>query len=262
MSYTLSELRRNQIIDNLVLFIEDAVSITRERSNPFERRRYGFFKKNDNLAEYQNEETVFNRLSPNDRIFPLETVELQSFNEKHDTHIEYASIHVGDFADELTRSLNVVALTIASDIFFRSNNYNTTSVEGRKTLAHELTHVSQYEENDIFELTDKEKLEREAESAEAEEAFEIDPIITTKFNGKPLRIRKSEKKEMIRNTVDTLLRYVERQKYVLEEEKYLKFLCTLKEYCEDRFFTVVKNNQGGYDLAKEIEDEFKANIRF
>jgi hypothetical protein len=260
MAYTLGRLCQNEIIRALVLFIEDAVSLTCERNDLFERRRAGYFKKNDNITEYQNPETVFNRVAPDDRVFPFETVELQSFNQKHDTSIEYASIHVGGFADELTRSLNVLALTIGSDIFFRSDNYNTSSTEGRKILAHELTHVSQYEEKDINELKNREQLEKEAENAEAEEEeFEIDPIITTKFNGKSIRIRKSRKKEIIRNTVDELVRYVEQQKYVLEEEKYLKFLCFLQEYCESSFFTVVKN-KNGYDMAQEIEDTFKAGI--
>jgi hypothetical protein len=192
--YTLNELRRNDSINNLARFIENAVSIAYERNNPFERRRNGYFKKNDNIAEYQNPETAFNRPLPYDRIFPLETVELQTFNQNHDTHIEYATIHEGYYADELTRSLNVAALTIATDIFFRSNNYNTSSIEGRKTLAHELTHVSQYEERDVIDLKDTEKLEKEAENAEAEEVFEIDPLITVNFNGKAIRVRKSQQK--------------------------------------------------------------------
>jgi hypothetical protein len=261
MGYTLSELCEEKVINNLVIFIEDAVSVVYERDDPFKRQRYGYFKKNDNITEYQNTDTVFNRLSPNDRIFPLETVELQGFNQRHDTHIQYASVHIGDFADELTRSLNVVALTIATDIFFRSNNYNTSNSEGRRTLAHELTHVSQYEEKDIMELKDKEKLEKEAESAEGEEPFEIDPLIKVKFNGKTISIRKSDKNKMIYDSVDDLMRYVENQKYCLREEEYLKFLCMLERYSRDPFFTVVKK-KGEYDMAEEIERKFKARLRF
>jgi hypothetical protein len=261
MSHTLSELCEERTINSLVIFIEDAVSVVYERNDPFQRQRYGYYRKNDNITEYQNTDTVFNRLPPNDRVFPLETVELQVFNQKHDTHIQYATIHTGNFADELTRSLNVVALTVAADIFFRSNNYNTSSSEGRKTLAHELTHVSQYEEKDIMELKDKEKLEREAENAEGEEVFEIDPLIKVNFNGKTITIRKSDKKKIIYDSVNGLMEYVERQRCVLNEKDYLKFLCTLEKYSRDPFFTAVKK-KGEYDMAEEIEREFKSRLRF
>jgi hypothetical protein len=261
MGYTLGKLCEEKTIGNMVTFIEDAVSVTYEKKDPFERRRYGYFRKDDNITDYQNADTIFNRFSQNDRVFPLETVEIQGFNQKHDTHIQHASIHTGYFADELTRSLHVAALTLATDIFFRSNNYNTSTSEGRQTLAHELIHVSQYEEKDVMDLKDREKLEAEAESAEKKEAFEVDPLIRVKFNGKTITIRKSDKKKIIDDTVDGLLRDVEDQKYFLREEEYLKFLCTLEEYSRSSVFTVVKKS-GEYDMAEEIERKFKKRLRF
>jgi Domain of unknown function (DUF4157) len=52
-------------------------------------------------------------------------------------------IHNNSNADTLNRSVNARAFTTGQDIFFKQNEYNPSSSDGQKLLAHELTHVVQ-----------------------------------------------------------------------------------------------------------------------
>ncbi len=52
-------------------------------------------------------------------------------------------VHTGTEADTLNRSLNARAFTVGQDIYFRQGAYSPGSSDGRKLLAHELTHVVQ-----------------------------------------------------------------------------------------------------------------------
>ncbi len=53
------------------------------------------------------------------------------------------SIHTGGTADALCKQLSARAFTVGSDIFFASGEYAPDSQEGKRLLAHELTHVVQ-----------------------------------------------------------------------------------------------------------------------
>src|SRR5690606_12530548 len=52
-------------------------------------------------------------------------------------------IHTDSRAIQLNRNLNARAFTVGSDIYFNQGQYNPHSSEGRRLLAHELTHVVQ-----------------------------------------------------------------------------------------------------------------------
>jgi hypothetical protein len=52
-------------------------------------------------------------------------------------------VHADGEADRLNRKIDAAAFTLGPDIFFRANAYQPESPEGRKLLAHELTHVVQ-----------------------------------------------------------------------------------------------------------------------
>lgn len=52
-------------------------------------------------------------------------------------------VHSDAGADALSRSVEARAFTVGSDIFFRQGTYDTASSDGRRLLAHELTHVVQ-----------------------------------------------------------------------------------------------------------------------
>lgn len=52
-------------------------------------------------------------------------------------------IHNDSHAHELSRSVHARAFTVGNDVFFKKGMYDTSSTEGTKLLAHELTHVVQ-----------------------------------------------------------------------------------------------------------------------
>lgn len=52
-------------------------------------------------------------------------------------------IHTDAQSDSLNRSLSARAFTSGQDVFFRRGEYNPSSTEGKKLIAHELTHVVQ-----------------------------------------------------------------------------------------------------------------------
>lgn len=52
-------------------------------------------------------------------------------------------VHNDAHAHELSRSVHARAFTVGNDIFFKNSTYDMSSTEGRKLLAHELTHVIQ-----------------------------------------------------------------------------------------------------------------------
>ncbi len=53
------------------------------------------------------------------------------------------SIHTGNQAQEMNQSIRAKAFTHGSDIYFNKGQYNPSSNQGKKLLAHELTHVVQ-----------------------------------------------------------------------------------------------------------------------
>ena len=52
-------------------------------------------------------------------------------------------IHSGSEAEQLNRSLNAHAFTVGADIFFNRGQYSPGQRDGKRLLAHELTHVQQ-----------------------------------------------------------------------------------------------------------------------
>jgi hypothetical protein len=54
-------------------------------------------------------------------------------------------IHSSGYSDRLCSSLKALAFTVGDNIYFRSGAYQPDSTEGRRALAHELTHVAQQE---------------------------------------------------------------------------------------------------------------------
>jgi len=85
---------------------------------------------------------------------------------------DLAKVRVFDGAEEnqLTEELGARALTVGSDLWFARGEYDPASVEGRRVLAHELTHVVQNERfgspcsSEVLSSRDS-SAEREAERA-------------------------------------------------------------------------------------------------
>jgi hypothetical protein len=188
------------------------------------------FKQDENKIIYQNEGSVFQRNFENDRHFPLETVMLQAHKLEHNVELEKINIHIGSFSDEYARSFNALALTIGHDIFFRNGAYKPETEEGRKLLAHELTHVAQYEEGRITTKETFKELEEEAERAEIHEEYDDDSLEEVEIYGETFYLRPSEHKEVIHDAIEMTKHWFEEQKIILDEKEYLKLLLKYKRW--------------------------------
>ncbi len=169
-----------------------------------------------------------------DRSFKLETVTLDAYSRKHNLDIDEANIHIGMSADEYARRFNAFALTIGADIYFRNGAYKPETEEGRKLLAHELTHVSQNKDADSYRNASEKELEKEAEQEEAEEVYESDPVIEYKSGRKTYKVRKSLAAQMDNKIQIELEQWVLDQKMGMNEEEYLELLIKYQSYMEER----------------------------
>jgi len=182
------------------------------------------------FMEYQPSERRVERRSDNDRAFPVDTVTIQQFRTEHDTELEEATIHTGTFADEYARLYNALAVTIGNDIYFRDGAYNPASEEGRKTLAHELTHVGQFTEERVTKNITEKELEAEAEQAERHEEHIPDPYVKVDLNGKYFTLLKSEMTEFAYGIAEKIEEWIKGQKIILEESEYQNLLYGLEDW--------------------------------
>jgi len=189
-------------------------------------------KKSDNLTDYQYERSDINNYSENDRQFPLETVMLQSYNLNHDTKLNKANIHTGALANNFALFFNAMAVTIGRDIFFRNGAYKPETEEGRKILAHELTHIAQYEENRLPVRETVKELEYEAEIEEMKEVYDDDPIQGMEIGGEIFYVRPSQHNKIVHDAIEMTKRWFEEQKTLLDEKDYYKFLLKYKRWKE------------------------------
>lgn len=168
--------------------------------------------------------------NPNtDRVFPIDTVEIISFNTKHRAKAEMALIHTGAFADEYARSMNALAVTIANDIFFRNGAFKPETEEGRKVLAHELTHIAQWDEDRASNKEDHPILEAEAERAEDAESWVPDPLITVSVNGRQYTFPRSRMDSIGDVVSDTVAHSLKRHLSTLSESERLETLTSFHE---------------------------------
>lgn len=73
------------------------------------------------------------------------------------TDFSHVKIHTDSKAHQLNARLNARAFTVGNDIFFNEGNYNPTNSDGKKLLAHELTHVVQQSNSAKTAVQKKEK---------------------------------------------------------------------------------------------------------
>ena len=183
-------------------------------------------------AEYQHTETMVERVLFRDRKHPVDRVIINDFNRKSGADLGEVKIVYGPAADEYTRSHHTLALVLGTDIFFRNGAYRPESEEGRKILAHELTHVAQNKKREEYRGASREELEREAEAAEKQVEDSGDPLITRRIGGREYKLRKSVWKVIDERTKEKLEEKIESLERVMSEEEYLKLLYKYREWLE------------------------------
>ena len=182
--------------------------------------------------ERKDADVMVTRKYLHDRKYKLDSVILNEFSREHGKEVDTAIVHLGMYADEYTRSLNALAITIGMDIFFRNGAYRPETEEGRKILAHELTHVAQNKKREEYRGASREELEREAEAAEEREVHDDDPIVEYSTGRNRYRMRESEARRIERMVESELAEWVEGQERAMPEEEYLKLLYKYREYLE------------------------------
>ncbi|MBO4403938.1 MAG: DUF4157 domain-containing protein [Treponema sp.] len=213
--------------------IETLLGLVKEHPQLTELFEYPYRKNESNFINYQHREKTVERVLFRDRRHPVDTVILNDFNRKTGADIKNAELVYGPSADEYTRSHHALAIAAAGTIYFRNGAYRPETEEGRKLLAHELTHVAQYKEKEEYRNTGTEEKEREAEEAEKNEAYSPDKIIRRTVSGKEYSLAEPVWKKIDKQTVQKVQEKIELLKAGLSEEEYLELLMKYKKWDED-----------------------------
>lgn len=74
---------------------------------------------------------------------PLDSETCAFMESRFDYDFSHVRLHTDERAQESARAIRALAYTVGSDVVFDRNHYSPGSPEGRRLLAHELTHVVQ-----------------------------------------------------------------------------------------------------------------------
>lgn len=196
-----------------------------------QKKSYIEKQKDSDFMEYSLVEAHLRRISQrnNDRAVPIETTTLNEYNQKTGSNLENVKIMYGAYSDELTRAYHATALTIGATIYFSTKAYKPETEEGRKTLAHELTHVQQNKDDILEGQKSKEELEKEAEQVEKIIEYNPEKYREINFEGKKYKLTEREYRELmdeIRKRVEHQLEY---NTMGLSDAEYLKVLIQYQE---------------------------------
>lgn len=120
--------------EKLLEYLINIVKIAKDSNgNIFQIKENSYTKKENSFMEYKLKEKTVSRNINNDRVFPVDNQTLDEFYNETEMNLDYAIIHTGSYADELTRSLHTLALTVGKDIYFRNKAYKPETTEEIKT---------------------------------------------------------------------------------------------------------------------------------
>jgi hypothetical protein len=74
---------------------------------------------------------------------PLEPVLRREMEQRFGYDFSQARVHLGVTAEQSARDVNARAYTLGNNMVFGAGEFNPGTREGRRLLAHELTHVVQ-----------------------------------------------------------------------------------------------------------------------
>jgi hypothetical protein len=173
------------------------------------------------------------------RVFPQETVRIQSFRLQHELDARNLSLHTGLFADALAVYPAALAVTLAADIYLRSGAFNPPEEDNRRFPARELSHAARYTENHVPQAAEHSpwpaaagELRETSEAPQAEEwaVYEDDPLVTIEAGGEYFRIRRSRMICAAKTIAADISSWLRDQKDSLDEAEYLSLLCSLEKF--------------------------------
>lgn len=181
-------------------------------------------KNESNNVEYQYRESVVERTLFRDRSQPVDTVILNDFKNKTGADIESARIEYGPNSDEYTRSHHALAIAIANTIYFRNGAYKPETEEGRKLLAHELTHITQNKEKESYRNKSVDEKEKEAEENEQTQEYNSDTLVKKTIGGKEYLLKLSVWEKIYSNARKILEDRIITMSDNMPQEDFLKLL--------------------------------------
>jgi Domain of unknown function (DUF4157) len=163
------------------------------------------------------------------------------------SNLSGVNIHKGEKADKMSRNINAKAFTHGQDIYFKDGNYDPTSTEGKKLLAHELTHTVQQGEGMLRPMLQRTEVDTTATPYELKDSKGlIDAHVNKIISNARNKVLKNEndhkqKKEFIDEVFDKLGEFGEsisdKVKYLSKIEIWAKELGKEYVYLPDRAST-------------------------
>ena len=218
----------NKMLSIIRNFIQ-AINFFEEKSVLYRDNFIESSKKEPSLADYNRGEIMVERVLFRDRKHPVDRVIINDFNRKSGADLGEVKIVYGPAADEYTRSHHALALVLGTDIFFRNGAYRPETEEGRKILAHELTHVTQQKRDILRGETTREELEREAEAAEKLFEWQGERTKTVKIENIVYKLSEREYNKFMAELKDQVEEELERKLGRVDEEERLKLLYAYKK---------------------------------
>ncbi len=160
------------------------------------RKKKFFFDTPSNDPFFQPTVNIPGMESLNDKGCSLPEETNYFFSSRMGYNFNHVQIHTGNSASESAGDLQARAFTKANHIVFNKNQYDPSSTEGKKLLAHELVHVVQQQQ-------EGERIDRKSLKEETEKTYSVkiikgdkdwaDPEIQLLLNA----LKKLNKKEIV-----------------------------------------------------------------
>lgn len=161
---------------------------------------------------------------------PLEPTLRQDMEQRFGHNFSQVRVHSGAAAEQSARDVNAHAYTVGHDIVFGAGRFAPGTHEGRRLIAHELTHVRQQSTGQITGVVQRQPNKDDWSTFESTFAGEPRFVFWAKLNGKPpanhgeeLRLLDEYKKAMKMNPKRVLEDYdqaqLERDRSELEKRR-------------------------------------------
>lgn len=186
------------------------------------------------LTKYQRAENIVEKHLNRDRRHPLPTVLINNFNDKTGSDLGEVQIVYGPSANEYARSRHALALAVLDTIYFRNGAYKPETEKGRKTIAHELTHVAQHKSRPLADNRTKDELEAEAEAAEKTEQPPTEPFVVIQAGRRQYRMRRSDAVRLDAYTEREVRDWIEQEKDMMPDREYARLLKAYRLYLDGR----------------------------
>ena len=144
---------------------------------------------------------------------------LDEFNQNTGNDVKKADLYITDNSWEDLR-MHVLAFAFAEKIIMMRGQHKPETEEGRKLLAHELTHVAQNQNKEFVDHRTREELEEEAEANERTAESIQDPLVTRKLDGEDIVLPASRWHNVSQYVFRHLPEWLHYQKFILPPKEY------------------------------------------